>query len=289
MNQIVIGGAGFNHLSQKKLNNLLDYAFERGVDQIDTAPLYGKSEVMIGEYSKTNPNFKISTKIGLPRFDTLTSLDIKKQFQESLEKMQTNKINLLFFHSLPISMMTIENIETVKNFKLNGLINEIGYSGNGHDFRYITEANNFDSYMATFNALDISDFISIVKVSDKTIYIKRPLANAIFHISKLGYLKQNLKAFLNLPNTTDFNGYLNRYEIMFGKRKIFNNYLQFFIDFLVYFQPKAKYVFGVSQKKHLKQVLDACTILDHEVKPQLIEYFKQFEEVAKINKWTSLI
>ena len=231
--QIVIGGARFNNLSQKNLNTLLDYAFERGINQLDTAPLYGNSEIMIGEYSKINPNFRISTKVGLPRLNNLTSSDINKQFKQSLEKMQTEKVNLLFFHSLPTSMITSENIETVQNFKLSGLINEIGYSGSNNDLKLITEDDIFDSYMVTFNALDVSDFNSIGKVVKKTIYIKRPLANAIFDVSILGYLKQNLKVFLNLASTKDLNGYLYRYETIFSKRKIFNDDLQFFIDFLV--------------------------------------------------------
>jgi aryl-alcohol dehydrogenase-like predicted oxidoreductase len=64
---IIIGGSKFDTLSQKKLNQFLDYAISVGVYQIDTSPLYGNSEEMIGNYQKINPQLRITTKVGLPR------------------------------------------------------------------------------------------------------------------------------------------------------------------------------------------------------------------------------
>jgi hypothetical protein len=284
----VIGSAGFGNLSQSNLNNLLDYAYQRGIDQIDTAPLYGNSEIMIGNYLNENPNFKISTKVGLPRLTSLNSTDIRKQFQQSLEKMQIQKIHSLFFHSLPISMMTEENIESVKSLKLQGFTNQIGYSGSNKDLEHAVEKFDFDAYMATFNAIDTVDFSSIMKVAHKNIYIKRPLANGIFDISFLGYLKQNLKALLNLENTKNLNSYENRYEIIFGKRKIFNNNFDFFIDFLTYFQPNSKYIFGVTQKKHLKQITDSYLLIKQEIIPEITDHFTRIDKIMRINKWTAL-
>lgn len=288
MNQIVIGGAGFANLSQSNLNSLLDYAFQIGIDQIDTAPLYGNSEIMIGKYIKENPNFKISTKVGLPRLHNLDSKDIRRQFQQSLEKMQTQKIHSLFFHSLPISMMTEENIEAVETIKLQGLTSQIGYSGSNLDLKHVVEKFNFDAYMATFNAIDIADFSSIKKIEHKNIYIKRPLANGIFDISFLGYLKQSLKVYMKLANTKNLNSYENRYEILFGKRKLFNNNFDFFIDFLTYYQPNSKYIFGITQKKHLKQITDSLLLLKKEIIPEITEHFTKMGKISKINKWTAL-
>ena len=288
MNQIVLGSAGFGNLSQRDLNSLLDYAFQRGIDQIDTAPLYGNSEIMIGNYLKENPNFKISTKVGLPRQHGLKSADVSRQFQESLEKMQMQKIHLLFFHSLPISLMTTENIEAIKSLKLYGYTNQIGYSGSNQDLRYAVEKLDLDAYMATFNAVDTTDLSSIKKVTDKDIYIKRPLANGIFDISFLGYLKQSLKTFLDLAITKDLNSYENRYEIIFGKRKIFSNNFNFFINFLISHQPNSKYIFGVTQKKHLKQIVDTLITINHEVIPEVRDHLIKIDNLSLLNKWTAL-
>jgi hypothetical protein len=185
-------------------------------------------------------------------------------------------------------MMTEENIEAIKSLKSHGYANEIGYSGSNQDLKYVVEKFDFDAYMATFNAIDTLDLSSIKKVSYKNIYIKRPLANGIFDISFLGYLKQNLKAFLSLGNTKDLNSYENRYEIVFGKRKIINNNFNFFIDFLIYFQPNSKYVFGVTQKKHLKQIIETLMISKQEVMPEVVDHLIKIDKISGLNKWTAL-
>ena len=84
------------------------------------------------------------------------------------------------------------------------------------------------------------------------------------------------------------NSYENRYEIVFGKRKIFNNNFDFFIDFLTYFQPNSKYIFGVTQKKHLKQITDSYSLIKQEIIPEITDHLSRINEISRINKWTAL-
>ena len=49
---------------------ILDYAFKKGIRELDTASNYGNSEVVIGSYIKQNPqkSFRINTKISSNTF-----------------------------------------------------------------------------------------------------------------------------------------------------------------------------------------------------------------------------
>ena len=77
---------------------ILDYAYEKGLDFLDTAPVYGNSEKLIGDYLKKNQNkeFKIITKISSHK-ESLT-----KQFLKSLQNMRVEKVKCVLFHSIEL-------------------------------------------------------------------------------------------------------------------------------------------------------------------------------------------
>ena len=98
-------------VSNNEVVRILDYAYEKGLDVLDTAPVYGNSEKLIGDYFKKNQNkeFKIITKIS-SHGGSLT-----KQFLKSLKNMRVDKVKSVLFHS----------IELYRYFK-----SEINYFGN---------------------------------------------------------------------------------------------------------------------------------------------------------------
>jgi hypothetical protein len=66
--RLILGTAGFDlGVSRKKHLELLDSAWELGINHFDTAPIYahGQSESILGEFLKRHPDAKINTKVGL--------------------------------------------------------------------------------------------------------------------------------------------------------------------------------------------------------------------------------
>lgn len=92
---------------QKVLNQLK----ELQINRIDTAALWprtspGRSETLLGEVKVSGQGFKVDTRISTvtvsssaPRgARTLTGQAIKKSLQESLGRLHTHQIHVLYFH-----------------------------------------------------------------------------------------------------------------------------------------------------------------------------------------------
>ena len=287
MQNIVIGGSKFDTLSQKKLNKFLDYAVSQGVYHIDTSPFYGSSEKMIGFYQKMNPQLIISTKVGLPRLydDIWTSTEIQAQFQQSLNNLNVSKIETLFFHSIPSKLLNSDVFEITDRFLKSNYIGNLGYSGDNENLKFAINLKKFASYMVTFNALDVSDYASIKSLNGKNVFIKRPLANAVFSKSLSMLLKSKIKKLL-LRNVNLYpNSYPSRYRQIFGEPKFFNDDLTRFIQFLLYFQPQSKYVFGVRSRSHLKEIIETHKRVNEQIIPELDEYLAKVNELSQSLKW----
>ena len=109
--KIIIGtelfsGSRNKNYTVKEVFLLLNGALKLGVNQIDTAPSYGKDflvEKLLGKALKTDrKKFKLSTKFTNQRMilNKTKRLDtIKKNFENSLNNLQTTFIDNYFFHS----------------------------------------------------------------------------------------------------------------------------------------------------------------------------------------------
>ena len=109
--KIIIGTELFSGSRDKKyylkeVFTLLNGALKLGINQIDTAPSYGQNfsvEKMVGSAIKKNRNkFKLSTKFtnAIGMSNSTKRLDaIKRNFEISLNNLQTSFIDNYFFHS----------------------------------------------------------------------------------------------------------------------------------------------------------------------------------------------
>ena len=123
----------------EKAIEILKYSIEYGINTFDTAPVYGNSEVIIGNFIlshlESNRNYPIiSTK--LPKIGILTdkSFDftynlIKNQIEKSLTNLNINKIPIYLVHHAP-DILINEGIviECLKQLKSEGLIGRFGVS-----------------------------------------------------------------------------------------------------------------------------------------------------------------
>ena len=111
--QIVIGSEVFSgawglKFEEKKINRILKFAYDKGIREIDTAPIYGKKnhdvEKKIGNViKKANLKYKINTKFSINKLliNNKTELEknLKSQLENSLKSLKKDSIDNYFFHS----------------------------------------------------------------------------------------------------------------------------------------------------------------------------------------------
>ncbi|MEM9338006.1 MAG: aldo/keto reductase [Bacteroidota bacterium] len=149
-------GGVWGAVEEEESVNAILYALENGLSVFDTAPSYANAEMYLGKALRQWTGSKpfISTKVGRLRGEDAfeVKLDYSKEamtrsLNNSLETLGLDQIDLLFLHEpqlVPIEQIgTI--LDTLKEFKAQGLIQRIGVGGNPNAgfLPYITK-ENFD-------------------------------------------------------------------------------------------------------------------------------------------------
>ena len=127
----LFGAAALGGCDQATADKTLDLLLQYGVNHIDTAPSYGDSELRVGPWMKQHRNdFFLATKI-----DQRTYREAKEQIHQSLDRLQTDHIDLLQFHALvhPDEWDTVMReggaLEAVVEAREAGLVKHIGVTG----------------------------------------------------------------------------------------------------------------------------------------------------------------
>ncbi len=113
----------------------IDRAFDLGINFIDTANAYGRgaSESVIGEALKNRPrdSYVLATKIYFPMSDTdrgLSKEQIYKQIDASLDRLQTDYIDLYQCHRYDEDIPLAETMEALSEIVRRGKVRYIGFS-----------------------------------------------------------------------------------------------------------------------------------------------------------------
>ncbi len=92
----LFGAAALGNVSQNTADDVLKLLLEHGVNHIDTAASYGDSELRIGPWmEKHRDKFFLATKTG-----ERTYSGAKKEFNNSLKRLQVSSVDLLQLHNL---------------------------------------------------------------------------------------------------------------------------------------------------------------------------------------------
>jgi aryl-alcohol dehydrogenase-like predicted oxidoreductase len=118
---------------------LIREAYEQGITFFDTAECYGPftNEILVGEALKPfRKEVVISTKFGFKDGDSLKRFDsspecIKKVVEESLKRLQTDYIDLLYQHRVDPNVPMEEVAGTVKDLIQEGKVKYFGLSEAG--------------------------------------------------------------------------------------------------------------------------------------------------------------
>ncbi len=185
------GGAeiGFRQDSTEQMvEKLLMEAIEAGLNVIDTAECYDKSEQLIGSVlGKRRKDVYIFTKCGHGKSwnkDAWDAASLEASIDRSLKRLNTDYVDLVQLHSCAADILKQgEAIEVLQKAKQAGKTRFIGYSGDGTDALYAIKSGAFDTFQTSVNiadqqALDLTLPFAIEKCMG--IIAKRPLANVAF-------------------------------------------------------------------------------------------------------------
>ncbi len=185
------GGAeiGFNpQQTQADVNQLLNSALDAGLNLIDTAAGYLKSEQMIGEaVGKRRKEFYLITKCGALDGFTRSDWSVKgilATIETSLRDLKTDYLDIAQLHSCDLEILKRgEAIEGLQRAQEKGYTRYIGYSGDNEDAKFAVEMNVFDSLQTSVSVADqtpIDGNIKLAAEKDLGVIAKRPIANAVW-------------------------------------------------------------------------------------------------------------
>lgn len=185
------GGAeiGYNQQqTQAEVNLLLNSAIDAGLNVIDTAAAYKKSETMIGEaVGKRRNEFYLLTKCGA--LDGFTRSDWSKKgiletIETSLRNLQTDHLDIVQLHSCDSETLRRgDAIEGLERARERGYTRFIGYSGDNDDAKTAIELSVFDSLQTSVSIADQSAIDGNIPAAVKNgmgVIAKRPIANAVW-------------------------------------------------------------------------------------------------------------
>jgi aryl-alcohol dehydrogenase-like predicted oxidoreductase len=190
VSRLGFGGAeiGFNpNQTQSDLNLLLNSAIDSGLNLIDTAAGYLKSEKMIGEaVSSRRKEVYLISKCGA--LDGFTREDWSKKgiletVETSLRSLKTDYLDVMQLHSCSAEILRqADCIEGLLRAQEKGYTRYVGYSGDNEDAKYAIETGVFDTLQISVNIADQLPIenIKLAHHNGLGVIAKRPIANAVW-------------------------------------------------------------------------------------------------------------
>ena len=245
---------GDNKALRDARTEVLKKFFEYGGGMIDSSPMYGSAEEVLGYALK-----KLGTPQGLfsaTKIWTPSTSKGKKQFQESLKLWGLEKIDLEQVHNL---VNYEEHLETLKELKQQKKIRYIGVTtshGRRHqDLKRILKKENLDFVQLTYNlkTREAEPLIEIAKDNGIAVIANRPYAG--------GSLIKNLQ---EKP--------LPKWSKDFGCK----TWADFLLKFIVSHPGVTCAIPATSNVEHMKENMQAGMgeLLNEKQRQQMISYFK---------------
>lgn len=111
---------------------MLERFFDAGYDEIDTAHAYvdGKTEFLLGELigGEQRKSIRLATKVNPWNDDGLKPASVQRQFAESLERLQTDKVDLLYLHAPDLDTPIADTLQACHELYQQGRFTEFGLS-----------------------------------------------------------------------------------------------------------------------------------------------------------------
>jgi aryl-alcohol dehydrogenase-like predicted oxidoreductase len=170
--QLGFGGAaihgaltGSTRINDKQAEQLLNSVLDSGINFIDTAPDYGVSEDLIGNFiSHRRDEFYLATKCGCHNTTEGTALEpghcwsgeqFHHNINESLRRLKTDYVDLIQMHNPTVEEVEQNNlIEVLQEIKASGKTRFIGVSSTAPHLVPFIESGVFDTFQIPYTLLD---------------------------------------------------------------------------------------------------------------------------------------
>jgi aryl-alcohol dehydrogenase-like predicted oxidoreductase len=159
----IFGGAALSHVSQDEADRALEVLLRYGVNHIDVAASYGDAELRVAPWlAQHRDAFFVATKT-----DARTADEAQADLKRSLERMQTDHVDLWQLHNLAdpiewdIALSPGGVVEAAIAAKQQGLARAIGVTGHGLQIaathRRSLERFAFDSVLLPYNYITMQN------------------------------------------------------------------------------------------------------------------------------------
>ncbi|MGH7390759.1 MAG: aldo/keto reductase [Candidatus Rokuibacteriota bacterium] len=183
---------GYQRASVAAVERLLGRALDAGLNVVDTAECYERSEELIGRaLGARRRECWLFTKCGHPggwgRSDWRRA-SLLASIERSVERLRTDHVDLIQLHSCSEDVLRRgEAIGALEQARERGLARFIGYSGDGAAARYAVECGAFDTLQTSTSVADqepIHLTLPLAVERDMGVIAKRPIANAAWLASR---------------------------------------------------------------------------------------------------------
>lgn len=131
--RVIFGAAALGSLRQERADAVLQQLLDAGINHLDTAAMYGESELRIGPWmAEHRHRFFLATKTGERRGDAA-----RAELERSLERLRVDSVDLIQLHNLvepgewEVAHGPGGALEALAAARDEGLVQHIGVTGHG--------------------------------------------------------------------------------------------------------------------------------------------------------------
>lgn len=171
---------------------VLNRALDGGINVFDTAAGYGDSEELVGEaVGHRRDEFFLVTKAGAVTDEdgqaVWTAEGIVQSIDTSLQRLRTDRLDLLLLHTCTIHELTREEIlGALWQAREAGKVRFVGFSGDNHAAQWCVDHGGFDVLETSLSVVDqngrTSGLIRTAHERGMGLIAKRPLGNGVWGV-----------------------------------------------------------------------------------------------------------
>jgi len=159
--------------NEEHANKILNAVLDSGINFIDTAWCYGRSEEMMGRYiAERRDEYVLAAKAGhgrcnATRLNGYTRDDIMTCIEETLERLRTDHVDILQLHNpTPEDVESNGSIEALQEIKAQGMTRFIGVSSVLPHLEKHLATGAYDVFQIPYSALEPEHHDIITKIAE---------------------------------------------------------------------------------------------------------------------------
>lgn len=267
----------------EEVKRILEFAYQKGIALLDTAPAYGTSEETLGNSLQDSHGFLIVTKTPTYRKGRIDNSDgqyLRETFQTSLNRLKQSSLYCLLIHHADDLFLPNGNIlwEAMEELKAAGVVKKIGVSVySPQQIEKILARYSPDVIQAPVNVLDQrlikAGYLAILKKQGIEIH-----SRSVFLQGLLLMTVEEMPDYFN-----PFKPILERYRQSLKEKWI--SPLKAALGF-VYRLPDIDYVLvGVNNKHHLEEIIALVSNIDPLERLDFSEFATDDERLINPSLW----